>query len=97
MDLLVHLAKHAGDVHSTSDLISKVWNGRVVGDHAVYRLIQQLRTALEDDSQDSRYIATVPRRGYRLIAPVQVIRQPQPLAALKQLTPQSPRRGTVAM
>jgi len=73
MDLLVYLAEHAGDVLSTSDLIAAVWNGRIVGDHSVYRLVQQLRTALGDDPNKPRYIATVTRRGYRLIAPVEVL------------------------
>jgi TolB-like protein/DNA-binding winged helix-turn-helix (wHTH) protein len=73
MDLLMCLAEHHGEVLSTSQLIAEVWGGRVVGDHSVYRLIQQLRTALGDDSNAPRYIATVTRRGYRLIAPVEPV------------------------
>jgi len=71
MDMLVCLAEHHGEVLSTSKLIAEVWGGRIVGDHSVYRLVQQLRTALGDDPNNPRYIATVTRRGYRLIAPVE--------------------------
>jgi len=74
MDLLVCLAQHHGEVLSTSHLIAEVWGGRIVSDHSVYRLVQQLRTALGDDPTTPRYIATITRRGYRLIAPVERLR-----------------------
>jgi len=92
MDLLVYLSERAGDVLSTSDLIAGVWAGRVVGDHAVYRLIQHLRSALEDDPRNPSYIATVPRRGYRLVAHVEILRKSRSLpllGALLKLQPSS--------
>jgi TolB-like protein/DNA-binding winged helix-turn-helix (wHTH) protein/tetratricopeptide (TPR) repeat protein len=90
MDLLVCLADRAGEVLATNDLITEVWRGRVVGDHSVYRLIQQLRMAFGDDPHAPRYIATVTRRGYRLIAPVETIPDPAfpaRLARLRRLVP----------
>lgn len=92
MDLLVFLAEHAGEVFSTDALITVIWRGRVVSDDAVYRLIKQLRDALGDDSRDPRYIATIPRRGYVLVASVEILRDPRPLLDSSRLQRIFPRR-----
>ncbi len=70
MQVLVYLASHAGEVLSTDELVATVWQGRVVGDGSVYQTINQLRQALGDDRGDIRFIQTVPRQGYRLVASV---------------------------
>jgi len=70
MDVLVHLAMKAGEVVSIDELIARIWNGRAT-DGSVYRTINQLRRALEGDSEQGRYIETIRKRGYRLIAEVQ--------------------------
>lgn len=71
MELLVCLARHAGEVVSTDRLIAEVWNGRVIEESGVYKQINQLRSALGDDAQRPTFIETIPKRGYRLIAPVE--------------------------
>jgi TolB-like protein/DNA-binding winged helix-turn-helix (wHTH) protein/Flp pilus assembly protein TadD len=70
MDLLVFLADRAGDTVSTDELAATVWAGRAVSNQPVYQGIAQLRKALGDDARDPRYVATVTKKGYRLIAPV---------------------------
>ena len=70
MRLLCCLADPPGDVHTTDELLSKVWPGLVVGQNSLYQAIAQLRRALGDLEDGARYIETVPRKGYRLIAPV---------------------------
>src|SRR5690606_2974600 len=69
MDVLVHLAARPGEVVSIDELIARVWNGRA-SDGSVYRTINQLRRALEGEGAETRYIETIRKRGYRLIAPV---------------------------
>lgn len=69
-DLLVFLAEHPGEVVSTEAILSRVWSGTVVGDHSLYQAIAKLRKALGDDSAQKRYIETLPKRGYRLLAEV---------------------------
>ncbi|MEP7329065.1 MAG: winged helix-turn-helix domain-containing protein, partial [Betaproteobacteria bacterium] len=69
-DLLHRLASRAGDVVSRQALLDAVWPGVVVGDEALSQSIQKLRRALGDTSREATYIQTVPKRGYRLIAPV---------------------------
>jgi TolB-like protein/Flp pilus assembly protein TadD len=69
MDVLVHLAAKPGEVVSIDELIARIWNGRAT-DGSVYRTINQLRRALEGDHDEARYIQTIRKRGYRLIAAV---------------------------
>ena len=70
MDLLVYLARGRGQVISADELIDDVWNGVIVGSGSVYNGINELRQAFGDDLHDPEYIETIPKRGYRLIAPV---------------------------
>jgi len=70
MRLLLHLANAAGTVVSIDRLLSEVWTGVVVGPASVYQAVSQLRKLVGDVDPDPTYIATVPRRGYRLVAPV---------------------------
>jgi TolB-like protein/DNA-binding winged helix-turn-helix (wHTH) protein/Flp pilus assembly protein TadD len=71
IDLLMYLAARPGDVVSTEELLKNVWKGVVVAPSSVYQTIAVLRRALGDDAEQPRYIATVQRKGYRLIAAVQ--------------------------
>lgn len=73
MEVLAHLATRPGEVVSAEELIEAVWRGRAVGDGAVYKTIHLLRDALGDDRGDVRYIQTIPKRGYRLLAPVTIL------------------------
>jgi len=70
MQLLLCLAEHAGQVVSVEQLLDQVWTGVVVTPDSVYHAVAALRRMLGDDSHDPTYIANVPRRGYRLVAPV---------------------------
>jgi len=70
MRLLVCLAARAGQVVSTEDLLAEVWSGVVVTQDSVYQAVASLRRVLGDDSRQPAYVATVPRRGYRLVARV---------------------------
>ena len=70
MRLLCCLADPPGEVHTTDELLTKVWPGLVVGQNSLYQAIAQLRRALGDLDDQARYIETIPRKGYRLIAPV---------------------------
>jgi len=70
MRVLVCLAEQAGRVVSVEHLLDAVWKDVVVTPHSVYEAVAGLRRALGDDQKNPIYIANVPRRGYRLIAPV---------------------------
>ena len=70
MDLLVFLAGRQGDVVSRQQLLDAVWAGVVVADETLTRAISVLRSELKDDQQDPRYLKTIMKRGYSLIADV---------------------------
>ena len=68
--LLLYLAEHAGEVVSIEELLNKVWAGVTVSPDSVYQAVTTLRRALGDDPKRPKYIATVPRLGYRMVAKV---------------------------
>lgn len=68
--LLLELARRPGEVVGIDDLLEKVWSGVTVTPDSVYQSVASLRRQLGDDPKRPRYIATVPRLGYRLVAPV---------------------------
>lgn len=81
MRLLTALAQRPGEVLTVDALMTEVWADLVVTQSSVYQAVSQLRQVLGDDASRPRYIATVPRKGYRLVAvvrPVQVPRAPVP-------------------
>jgi len=70
MEVIVALASHPGEVVERSTLVDEVWDGRAVSDEPLNRCIAELRRVLGDSRTDPKYVETVPKRGYRLIAPV---------------------------
>ncbi|NNF58729.1 MAG: hypothetical protein HKN04_10865, partial [Rhodothermaceae bacterium] len=71
MDVLVHLAAHAGQTVSRDELMEAVWPDVYVTEHALNRCVSQLRKLFGDDPRDPQVIETIPKAGYRLIAPVE--------------------------
>src|ERR1700704_5558196 len=70
MRLLLCLVEHAGEVVSIDQLLNEVWPGVIVTQDSVYQAVASLRRLLDDDPKQPTYIATVPRLGNRLVAPV---------------------------
>ncbi len=70
MEVLLALAEHAGEVISAEQLLIEVWRGTFYGDNPVHKAIAYLRKAFNDDPKSPRYIETIRKRGYRLIATV---------------------------
>jgi len=96
MQLLLHLARHAGQVVSVEQLLDEVWKDVVVTPDSVYHAVAALRRALRDDSKDPTYIANVMRRGYRLIAPVVPLRTAE-APALPAQSPQPASKNQAAI
>ncbi|MDE1175324.1 MAG: DPP IV N-terminal domain-containing protein [Edaphobacter sp.] len=77
MKVLLTLAARQGHVFTKEELIAAVWPDTFVSDDALTRCISILRRVTEDDPHEPRFIQTVPKRGYRLVAPVSEIEEPQ--------------------
>src|SRR5262247_65554 len=69
-DTLHVLLANAGSVVEKSRLLDSVWPRVVVGEGSLTRTISILRKALGGDEASRAYIATVSKRGYRFVAPV---------------------------
>jgi TolB-like protein/DNA-binding winged helix-turn-helix (wHTH) protein/tetratricopeptide (TPR) repeat protein len=74
LDLLVLLIRHAGEVVSRETCRGRLWPaGTFVDfDHALNTLVNRLRDVLDDSATTPRFIETLPKRGYRFLAPVEV-------------------------
>jgi transcriptional activator of cad operon len=70
MRLLVCLAERGPDVVSIDELLKQVWPDVLVTADSVYQAVGSLRRVLGDDPKQPKYIATVPRLGYRMVAAV---------------------------
>ena len=79
LQVLVVLAEHEGRLVSRKQLIDLVWQGNeYTGVKGVTDTISELRRLFAEDLADPRYIATVPKAGYRLIATVRAVDASQP-------------------
>ncbi len=73
--LLLLLLERPGEVVTREELRQRLWpEGTYVDfDGSLNVILKRLRGALDDDPENPRFIETIPRRGYRFIAPVSVI------------------------
>lgn len=72
MEVLRFLFEHAGEVLSRDEIQDRIWGDVTVGQDSITNAIIKLRKAFGDDAKNPRVIATVPKRGYRVIAPVEL-------------------------
>jgi TolB-like protein/DNA-binding winged helix-turn-helix (wHTH) protein len=71
MGVLVCLAEHAGESVPKEKLLQTIWPETFVTDDVLKGSISELRRVLKDDAKEPRIIQTIPKRGYRLIAPIE--------------------------
>jgi TolB-like protein/DNA-binding winged helix-turn-helix (wHTH) protein/Flp pilus assembly protein TadD len=71
MQVLVCLSERHGELVTKEQLIRAVWADTFVADDVLTRCISELRKALGDDPKQPRFIETISKSGYRLIAPIQ--------------------------
>jgi DNA-binding winged helix-turn-helix (wHTH) protein/TolB-like protein len=76
--VLIVLLEHPGEIVTREELRQRLWpDGTYVDfDGSLNAVLKKLRAAIDDDSDNPRFIETVPRRGYRFIAPVS--NEPEP-------------------
>jgi adenylate cyclase len=68
MEVLVYFASRPGEVITRHELERDVWHGALVGYDAVTNTVIKLRKALQDSAREPRFIVTIPKKGYQLIA-----------------------------
>jgi TolB-like protein/DNA-binding winged helix-turn-helix (wHTH) protein len=77
-DTLVLLVANRGRLIQKEELLKTLWPDSVVEEVALAHHVSQLRKVLRDPAEDPKFIETVPKRGYRFIAPVQAVGEPAP-------------------
>lgn len=75
MELLVFLASNEDQVVSVEKLLKSLWPGKVVTDGTLYNSVGELRQAISSLEDSRPYIDTIPKKGYRLTVPVQILRE----------------------
>src|SRR5690242_12621629 len=73
LDALALLVRDGGKLVPKDQFLDEVWRGVPVTDEALTQCIKTLRRKLGDDANRPRFIETVPKHGYRFIAPVEVL------------------------
>ena len=98
MDLLVLLASAPGQVIARADIDSALWPDVIVGEDTLARTVSKLRRALSDQASSPAYVQTIPKRGYRLIAPVSLEQSSKASEAAKTKSDffTEPRRSALA-
>lgn len=76
---LLFFVEHPDELLDKESLLQALWPGLVVEDNNLSQVVAGLRRALGDDAQGSRFIQTVPRQGFRFVAPVARRGAPGPL------------------
>lgn len=74
-NLLVYLAQHRDRIVTRQELLDALWAGKVVSESALSSCIKAARHAVGDNGEEQNCIATIHRRGYRFVAPVQAHEQ----------------------
>jgi DNA-binding winged helix-turn-helix (wHTH) protein/tetratricopeptide (TPR) repeat protein len=73
LDLLFLLVSRPSALVTKEDILQALWPDVAVTDNAITQVVSDLRQALGDRTDAPTYVQTVPRRGYRFVAPVEVV------------------------
>ena len=85
--VLAFLLERPGEIVTREELRDRLWPGDtfVDFDHGLNNAVMRVREVLLDSSEHPRYVETVPRRGYRFVAPVEETFVPPPVPATIEL------------
>ncbi|MCF2909526.1 transcriptional regulator [Pseudoalteromonas sp. DL2-H2.2] len=72
LSLLTFLVDNPNRIIGRDELQDAIWQGSIVTDNAINKLVANLRKAFCDDPKSPQYIQTVPKQGYRFIAPINI-------------------------
>jgi TolB-like protein/DNA-binding winged helix-turn-helix (wHTH) protein/Flp pilus assembly protein TadD len=69
-DVLTHLVEHAGQLVTPDEILEALWSETYVNPEVLRKYILEIRRTLGDRPDNPEFIETLPRRGYRFVAPV---------------------------
>jgi TolB-like protein/DNA-binding winged helix-turn-helix (wHTH) protein/Tfp pilus assembly protein PilF len=80
-DVLAHLVEHAGQLVTQDEILEALWSETYVNPEVLRKYILEIRRALGDRPDNPMFIETVPKRGYRFVAPVLEESAAEPIVA----------------
>ncbi|MGC1684908.1 MAG: winged helix-turn-helix domain-containing protein [Candidatus Acidiferrales bacterium] len=98
LEVLLVLLGRPGQVVTREELRQRLWPADTFVDyeHSLNAAVNKLREALNDTAENPRFIQTIPRRGYRFIASVEVLNGAQSIAPAEQMTIPAATQGDVS-
>src|SRR5215831_6348326 len=88
--ILVLLLEHAGQVVTKEELVKHIWPDSFVEEGNLNRNVSTLRKALDEKPSDHRYIETIPKTGYRFVAPIRTINYQPPTGIARAVSTPRP-------
>src|ERR1700722_8051150 len=101
-DLLAYLVEHAGRLVTQDEILEALWSGTYVNPEVLRKYILEIRRTLGDRPDNPTFIETVPKRGYRFVAPVLEESAAEPVvaampSAIEESTTEKNTRSAVAL
>jgi TolB-like protein/DNA-binding winged helix-turn-helix (wHTH) protein/Tfp pilus assembly protein PilF len=101
-DLLAYLVEHAGRLVTQDEILEALWSGTYVNPEVLRKYILEIRRTLGDRPDNPTFIETVPKRGYRFVAPVLEESAAKPVvaamsSAIEKSTTEENTRSAVAL
>jgi len=80
-DVLAYLVEHAGQVVAQDEILEALWSATYVNSEVLRKCIVEVRKSLGDRPDNPEFIETLPKRGYRFVAPVLEESEAEPAVA----------------
>jgi TolB-like protein/DNA-binding winged helix-turn-helix (wHTH) protein/Tfp pilus assembly protein PilF len=92
VQILTCLLEKPGELVTREELRQKLWPADtfVNFEHGLNAAVKRLRQALNDSADNPRFVETLPRRGYRFLAPVESVRAGEDMPAVSEALPDKP-------
>src|SRR6202789_2622690 len=92
VDVLICLLENPGELVTREELHRKLWPADtfVNFEHGLNAAVKRLRQALNDSAGNPRFVETLPRRGYRFIAPIHIVAASEDVPNLIETPPTGP-------
>src|ERR1700692_1082458 len=92
VQILICLLERSGQLVTREELRGKLWpaDTYVNFEHGLNAAVKRLRRALNDSADNPRFVETLPRRGYRFLAPIQVVSPGEGVSVVNEAPPADP-------
>ena len=89
VQVLICLLENPGELVTREELHRKLWPADtfVNFEHGLNAAVKRLRQAIQDSATNPRFVETLPRRGYRFIAPIQVVAESEDVSSTRDVAP----------